>query len=73
MFRAKPYNETTFSEWELEGKAPALPATRWLYRKLLRLGFKIVFMSGKSKSLRTITIQNMHKIGYTEWEKLILK
>ncbi|KAF8027609.1 hypothetical protein BT93_E0502 [Corymbia citriodora subsp. variegata] len=72
-FGAKEYNETTFTEWELEGKAPALPATLGLYKRLLKLGFKIVFISGKSESLRAITIYNMKKVGYYTWEKLVLK
>ncbi|KAK4773441.1 hypothetical protein SAY87_028460 [Trapa incisa] len=42
-------------------------------KRLLRLGFKIVFISGKTESLRAITVENMHNAGYTKWEKLILK
>lgn len=72
-FGAKEYNETTFKEWELEGKAPAVPAILYLYKGLLKLGFKIVFISGKSESLRSITVYNMKKVGYHTWEKLILK
>ncbi|KAK3415629.1 hypothetical protein EUGRSUZ_J02693 [Eucalyptus grandis] len=72
-FGAKEYNETTFKEWELEGKAPAVPAILYLYKRLLKLGFKIVFISGKSESLRSITVYNMKKVGYHTWEKLILK
>ncbi|OWM76523.1 acid phosphatase 1-like [Punica granatum] len=72
-FGAKEYNETTFQEWEKEGKAPAVPAVLDLYKKLLKLGFKIVFISGKAESLRKITTQNMHNVGYHTWEKLVLK
>ncbi|KAK4790329.1 hypothetical protein SAY86_017633 [Trapa natans] len=72
-FGAKPYNDTTFTVWEKQAKAPALPATLWLYKRLLRLGFKIVFLTGRSETFRAVTVQNLHKVGYTKWEKLILK
>lgn len=72
-FGAKEYNETTFQEWELKGAAPALPATLNLYKKLLRLGYKIVFITGKKEDLRTITETNMKNEGYHTWEKLVLK
>ena len=72
-FGAKEYNETSFVEWEMEGKAPALPATLNLYRKLRALGFKIVFLSGKSQMVREITVYNLKKVGYTGWLKFISK
>uniref|UniRef100_A0A2N9FZF6 Acid phosphatase n=1 Tax=Fagus sylvatica TaxID=28930 RepID=A0A2N9FZF6_FAGSY len=72
-FGAKEYNETTFQIWEKKGIAPPVPAILDLYKKLLRLGYKIVFISGKSESLRAITTKNLKNAGYTTWEKLILK
>lgn len=71
--RAKEYNETTFEEWELEGKAPAVPAVLYLYKNLMKLGYKIVFISGKSEKMRNITETNMKQSGYHTWEKLVLK
>ncbi|GLU22313.1 hypothetical protein SLE2022_384000 [Rubroshorea leprosula] len=72
-FGAKEYNETSFQEWELKGIAPPVPATLYLYKELLRLGYKIVFLSGKRENLRAITEKNMKNSGYHTWEKLILK
>ncbi|XP_062154238.1 acid phosphatase 1-like [Alnus glutinosa] len=72
-FGAKEYNETSFEEWQKKGIAPAVPAVLYLYKKLISLGFKIVFLSGKSESLREITIKNLKNVGYQTWEKLILK
>ncbi|KAI4299716.1 hypothetical protein L6164_033147 [Bauhinia variegata] len=72
-FGTKEYNDTSFKEWEKLGVAPALPAILDLYNKLLDLGFKIVFLSGKSESIRDIAEQNLKDVGYHTWEKLILK
>jgi predicted secreted acid phosphatase len=72
-FRAKEYNDTSFEEWEKKGAAPAVPAVLFLYKKLVSLGFKIVFISGKTATLRAITEKNLKNVGYLTWEKLILK
>ena len=72
-FRAVAYNSTAFNEWEAKGIAPAVPANLDLYKKLVNLGFKIVFLTGRSETYRNITIENLKNVGYTTWEKLILK
>ena len=71
--RAVAYNSTTFSEWEAKGIAPAVPANLDLYKKLVNLGFKIVFLTGRTETYRNTTIENLKNVGYTTWEKLILK
>ncbi|XP_050285959.1 acid phosphatase 1-like isoform X3 [Quercus robur] len=72
-FGAVAYNSTAFNEWEAKGIAPAVPANLDLYKKLVNLGFKIVFLTGRSETYRNITIENLKNVGYTTWEKLILK
>ncbi|KAJ0006736.1 hypothetical protein Pint_29572 [Pistacia integerrima] len=72
-FGAKEYNETSFDEWQLEGKAPAVPAVLHLYENLMKLGYKIVFITGKSEKMRNVTEANLRKSGYHTWEKLVLK
>ena len=67
------YNDTRFEEWLALGNAPATPAVLDLYYKLKSIGFKIVFISGTSESQRDIRIANLHKAGYYDWEKLLLK
>lgn len=56
-----------------EGSAPALPETRRLYRRLLELGVKPVFLTGRTEDQRAITVANLRRQGYTGWEKLLLK
>ncbi|KAL5755922.1 hypothetical protein ACOSQ2_020668 [Xanthoceras sorbifolium] len=66
------YNSTEFNEWTEEGKAPALLESLELYKKLLSLGIKIVFLTGRSEHRRNATTTNLNNVGYHTWEKLIL-
>nr|DAD43439.1 TPA_asm: hypothetical protein HUJ06_001669 [Nelumbo nucifera] len=69
----EPFNSTLFNEWVNTGEAPPLPESLRLYRKLLSLGLKIVFLTGRSEDQRKATSTNLKKAGFHTWEKLILK
>lgn len=73
LFRAIPYNDTKFNAWVAEGVAPAVPGVRRLYKTLLSLGIKPVFISGTKEVYRQVRISNLKNVGYRKWEKLILK
>ncbi|KAI9159687.1 hypothetical protein LWI28_000937 [Acer negundo] len=72
-FGTTPYNSTLFNEWVKEGKAPALPESLKLYKNLLSLGIKVVFLTGRREHTRNSTATNLKEAGYHTWEKLILK
>ncbi|XP_010654600.1 acid phosphatase 1 [Vitis vinifera] len=72
-FRVEAYNSTQFNNWVYEGKAPALPESLKLYKKLLSLGIKAVFITGRPEAQRNVTAANLRNVGYHTWEKLILK
>ncbi|XP_030526455.1 acid phosphatase 1-like [Rhodamnia argentea] len=72
-FGVEPYNSTQFDEWVMTGEAPALPETLKLYRELLKLGIKPIFLTGRSEDQRKITTTNLRNAGYHKWEMLILK
>ncbi|XP_052183015.1 stem 28 kDa glycoprotein-like isoform X2 [Diospyros lotus] len=72
-FGAEPYNSTLSNAWVMEGKAPALPETLQLYKKLLALGFKIAFITGRTEGQRNVTASNLNNVGYHTWVKLLLK
>jgi acid phosphatase len=57
----------------LEGSAPALPETKRLFNKIISLGIKPVFLTGRTEDQRDITVRNLHDQGYSGWEKLLLK
>ena len=73
VFRAIPYNATAFNAWIEEAVGPAIPGTLKLYKRLIKLGFKIVFLTGTEAAYAEARTKNMKKIGYTKWEKLIYK
>nr|XP_016436575.1 PREDICTED: acid phosphatase 1-like [Nicotiana tabacum] len=72
-FGAIPYNNTKFNAWVAEGKAPAIPSILGVYKTVLSLGIKTVFITGTRESFRKVRITNLKKAGYTNWAKLILK
>ncbi|CAB4302998.1 unnamed protein product [Prunus armeniaca] len=72
-FGTELYNSTSFNEWVLKGIAPALPESLKLYQKLLTLGVKVVFLTGRGEDQRNVTTANLKNVGYHTWEKLILK
>ncbi|RVW51998.1 Acid phosphatase 1 [Vitis vinifera] len=67
------YNSTQFNNWIYEGKAPPLPESLKLYKKLQSLGIKPVFITGRPEAQRNVTAANLQNAGYHTWEKLILK
>lgn len=71
--RAKPYNWTNLGAWIKEGKAPALPSVLRLYKELVALKYKIVFITGASESYKETRVSNIKNAGYTTWEKIIFK
>nr|XP_010915365.1 acid phosphatase 1 [Elaeis guineensis] len=72
-FGVELYNATSFNAWVMKGEAPALPESLGLYKKLLSLGIKIVFLTGRTEDQRNITAHNLRMVGYHTWEKLLLK
>ncbi|XP_077217529.1 acid phosphatase 1-like [Tasmannia lanceolata] len=72
-FGVETYNSTSINEWVYLGKAPALPESLKLYKKLVSLGFKIIFLTGRGEAQRNITVSNLKNVGYHTWERLILK
>uniref|UniRef100_A0A453QHY6 Acid phosphatase n=1 Tax=Aegilops tauschii subsp. strangulata TaxID=200361 RepID=A0A453QHY6_AEGTS len=72
-FGARPYNATSYNAYVLEGSAPALPETKRLYNKLLTVGIKPVFLTGRTEDQRAITVANLRRQGISGWMNLLLK
>ncbi|KAL8030593.1 hypothetical protein ABFX02_14G295800 [Erythranthe guttata] len=73
-YGAKSYNWTGLGEWIKEGKAPANPSMLKLYKELIALKYKIVFLTGANEErFMKPRISNLKNAGYTTWEKLIFK
>lgn len=73
MCRAEPYNATYFDEYVANATAPPLPEVLELYERLLALGIKVFFITGRHEYQREPTIKNLRNAGYHTWEKLVLK
>ncbi|KAJ0075105.1 hypothetical protein Patl1_33952 [Pistacia atlantica] len=72
-FGTEPINKTLAYEWVNKSKAPALPESLELYRKLLSLGIKVVFLTGRDEEWRKVSATNLKNVGYHTWEQLILR
>ena len=69
----EPFDEIRFNEWVERAEAPALPESLMLYRELVRLGIKIVFLTGRPEEQRAVTETNLIYAGYRTWTKVLLK
>jgi len=43
-----------------------------LYKEVLDLGFKAILLTGRSEGHRGVTVDNLNKQGFHDWDKLIL-
>ncbi|XP_076894086.1 acid phosphatase 1-like [Bidens hawaiensis] len=67
------FNNEQFDKWILEGVAPAIKPSLKLYEEILRLGFKIILLTGRHEDKRNITVTNLAHAGYQKWDRLILR
>lgn len=67
------YVQPIFHKWVLQADAPAVHGTKRLYDFLRSHGYKIIFLTGRFKSEREATLQNLAKHGYVGFEKLITR
>ncbi|KAJ4851548.1 hypothetical protein Tsubulata_041803 [Turnera subulata] len=74
-FGAEPVDPIEMLAWFLKAQAQALPETYKLYKELVNLGVKIVFLTGRPDvlGLRPFTEQNLWNAGYHKREKVILR
>jgi len=62
-----------FEQWNLSQKASAIAPTLEFYRFAIDNGCTIFFISGRPEKFRHVTEANLKKVGYTTWEKVILR
>ncbi|KAM7509063.1 hypothetical protein LguiA_019516 [Lonicera macranthoides] len=73
LWRSKKRNIVTFYEWVGSAKVPALPSVLRLYKHLIDKKVKIVFLTGSSDAYTKAREDNLKSVGYTTWDKLILR
>jgi len=59
--------------WELKGAAPVIAPTLKLFNAARAKGIAVFFITGRDESERAATIRNLHRAGYRDWTRLIMK
>ncbi|KAL0317600.1 UNVERIFIED_CONTAM: Acid phosphatase 1 [Sesamum angustifolium] len=67
------FNSMKFDQWVETGTAPAIESSLKLYEEVLGLGFKVILLTGRSERHRGITVENLLRAGFREWDKLLLR
>ncbi|KAK1366698.1 Acid phosphatase 1 [Heracleum sosnowskyi] len=67
------FDDVAFDKWVDKGKAKAIKSSLKLYEELVKLGFKVFLLTGRTERRRNITTDNLTKSGFHGWEKLILR
>ncbi|MEP2774735.1 MAG: HAD family acid phosphatase [Luteolibacter sp.] len=67
------YQPTQWDEWVATAKGPALSPVRDVYLHAISLGYKVVFLTGRTEADRSATALNLRQQGMGTYEKLILR
>ncbi|ESW05477.1 hypothetical protein PHAVU_011G182400 [Phaseolus vulgaris] len=67
------FDHEKFNDWVEEGVAPSLQPSLKLYEDVLKLGFKVILLTGRSERHRSVTVDNLINAGFKEWDHLILR
>jgi acid phosphatase len=67
------YQPDNWDAWVADADAPALAPVRDVYERALTLGYKVVFLSGRTEADRAATSRNLRLQGMETYEKLILR
>ncbi|KAH9602346.1 hypothetical protein KSS87_010928 [Heliosperma pusillum] len=67
------FDSTVFNKWVEKGMAPAIESSLKLYEDVLSLGFKVFLLTGRNEKQRDVTVQNLMNVGFSNWDKLILR
>ncbi|KAI4332812.1 hypothetical protein L6164_017691 [Bauhinia variegata] len=67
------FDHAEFDKWVEKAMAPAIKPSLKLYEEILGLGFKVIFLTGRSEKHRIVTVENLINAGFREWHQLILR
>jgi hypothetical protein len=71
--RLELFDHLEFDRWVERGEAPAIPSSLTLYNEVRDLGFKTFLLTGRSEGHEGVTVDNLRKEGFHDWDKLILR
>ncbi|KAF7093381.1 hypothetical protein CFC21_095796 [Triticum aestivum] len=67
------FDHREFDRWVETGEAPAIPSSLRLYREVRDLGFKTFLLTGRTEAHQAVTVDNLRRQGFHDWDKLILR
>ena len=67
------YDWNSWTEWQLQAKAPAIEEVKRLYDHLVDKNVNIVFLTGKRMITYESTYKNLIDVGYTKFDTLICR
>ncbi|XP_072968256.1 acid phosphatase 1-like [Typha angustifolia] len=67
------FNPHEFDKWVEKAMAPAIPSSLMLYEEVRALGFKVLLLTGRSEAHKAVTVENLKKVGFRDWDKLLLR
>jgi acid phosphatase len=67
------YSPRLWDEWIEEARAPAISGVKKLYDYLVNKGVEIIFISGRKEHHFEATMQNLHSVGYSQFDTLIVR
>ncbi|XP_019244781.1 PREDICTED: acid phosphatase 1-like [Nicotiana attenuata] len=67
------FDSVKFDEWVEKGVTPAIGSSLKFYQDVMRLGFKVFLLTGRSERHRIVTVENLMNAGFQDWDKLILR
>ncbi|KAJ0964312.1 hypothetical protein J5N97_029434 [Dioscorea zingiberensis] len=72
-FGLEIFNGQEFDKWVEKASAPAIESSWKVYEEILGLGFKIFLLTGRSERHHNVTVENLKRAGFRDWQKLILR
>nr|ACU19317.1 unknown [Glycine max] len=73
LYGGKKLNVTSLEEWMRKGNAPALDHSLNLYNELKSRGVQIIMVTSRKEHFRSATIDNLVKVGYYGWTKIVFR
>ncbi|GMP74987.1 hypothetical protein CsSME_00032224 [Camellia sinensis var. sinensis] len=67
------FDGVEFDKWVDKAMAPPIESSLKLYEEVLKLGFKVFLLTGRSEQQRGVTVANLINLGFQDWDKLILR
>ena len=71
--RLEVFDGVEFDKWVDKAMAPPIESSLKLYEEVLKLGFKVFLLTGRSEQQSGVTVANLINSGFQDWDKLILR